>query len=369
MTSLGTNVFFGCSALTSITIPNHLGDFIHANGSLSGSSLASLDAIITTCPYLLGDTLVTYYLTGTASPSCPISAFPTYAPTRPPQQPTPTNPPQQPSPTYPPQQPTPTSPPQLPTPTNPPQQWAPTNPPQQWAPTNPPHQLTPINLPQQLTPTNPPQQWASTNPPQQPTPTNPPQQWAPTNPPQQWAPGYMHPTTLNCHNYYSLKVSAVKGSQVEFDGYLTIDTATNLITGVYNNYRMSNSNLLAKLITYPGHIYHPVLNDDGTVVRYGSGDIGELSFDTQLKHSAPYFTYAGLLYLTCEEDRPQTLINLNYDGEASAYYINSGSVQVNVDLVSYCPTVPVTVPTNTPQYWASTTKAANTPPDKSLTKR
>ena len=331
--------------------------------------MASLDAIITTCPYLLGDTLVTYYLTGTASPSCPISAFPTYAPTRPPQQPTPTNPPQQPSPTYPPQHSIPTSPPQLPTPTNPPQQWAPTNPPQQWAPTNPPHQLTPINLPQQLTPTNPPQQWASTNPPQQPTPTNPPQQWAPTNPPQQWAPGYMHPTTLNCHNYYSLKVSAVKGSQVEFDGYLTIDTATNLITGVYNNYRMSNSNLLAKLITYPGHIYHPVLNDDGTVVRYGSGDIGELSFDTQLKHSAPYFTYAGLLYLTCEEDRPQTLINLNYDGEASAYYINSGSVQVNVDLVSYCPTVPVTVPTNTPQYWASTTKAANTPPDKSLTKR
>ena len=357
--------------------------------------MASLDAIITTCPYLLGDTLVTYYLTGTASPNCPISAFPTYAPTRPPQQPTPTNPPQQPtpttppqlsiptnppqnpiptnppqqpSPTYPPQQPTPTSPPQLPTPTYPPQQWAPTNPPQQWAPTNLPHQLTPINPPQQLTPTNPPQQWASTNPPQQPIPTNPPQQWAPTNPPQQWAPGYMHPTTLNCHNYYSLKVSAVKGSQVEFDGYLTIDTATNLITGVYNNYCISNSNLLAKLITYPGHIYHPVLNDDGTVDRYGPGDVGEISFDNQFKQNTPHFTYAGLLYLTCEDDFPPTLIYLYYDGEASAHFVNSGSVQVNVDLVSICPAVPVTVPTNTPQYWDSTTKAAHVYSNKSPTK-
>ena len=341
MTSLGTNVFFGCSALTSI--PNHLGDFIHADGSLSGRSLASLDAIITTCPYLLGDTLVTYYFTGTASPNCPISAFPTYAPTQPPQQPTPLA----------------TNPPLLPTPTTPPQHSILTNPPQQWAPTNP---------PQQPIPTNPPQQPTPTNPPQQPIPTDPPQQWALTNPPPQWTPGYMHLTTLSCHNYYSLKVSAVKGNQVEFDWYLTIDTATNLITGVYNNYCISNSNLLAKLITYPGHIYHPVLNDDGTVERYGPGDVGEFSFDNQLKRNTPHFTYAGLLYLTCEDNFPPTLINLYYDGEASACLINSGSVKVNVDLISYCPAVPVTVPTNTPHYWDSTTKAAhvysNNPPTK-----
>ena len=178
----------------------------------------------------------------------------------------------------------------------------------------------------------------------------------------------MLPTTLNCHNHYSLKVSAVKGSQVEFDGYLTIDTATNLITGVYNNYCISNSNLLAKLITYPGHIYHPVLNDDETVERYGPGDVGEFSFDNQLKQNTPHFTYAGLLYLTCEDDFPPTLINLYYDGEASAYFINSGSVQVNVDLVSYCPAVPVTVPTNTPQYWDSTSKAAHVHSNKPPTK-
>ena len=73
MTSLGTDVFYGCFGLTSITIPNQLGDFIQDHNSLFESGLASINSFISTCAYLSGDTPVTYDYLGIATPACPIA--------------------------------------------------------------------------------------------------------------------------------------------------------------------------------------------------------------------------------------------------------------------------------------------------------